>query len=245
MKIRREQAGHLVNQKSISQSAFFAKRRLSILSLSCKAYKKVTELINVSTFTACQTIKRAATIHLLLGVNDDLMAAEVKYHKNCYSLYTAKKVREDKGESSNKSHHKNAFKQLVEELRPGLEQGRAYDIASLLIKYRDYLSEKGVPGDGYTSQRLKDRLKSSFGEEITFHQQLSKAKLELIYWSNVKLQDVINAWAITQSNQVNNNSITQIWFYVCIGNSMVFGINTTSDISKLLHKYGTILKYHQ
>ena len=212
----------------------------------------MTELINVSTFTACQTIKRAATIqgdeamlHLLLGVNDDLMAAEAKYHKNCYSLYTAKKVTDDKGESSNESHHENAFKQLVEELRPGLEQGRAYDMASLLIKYRDYLSEKGVPGDGYTSQRLKDRLKSSFGEEITFHQQLGKAKPELIYSSNVKLQDVINAWAIAQSNQVNNNSITQIWFYVCIGNSMVFGINTTSDISKLLHKYGTILKYHQ
>ena len=61
----------------------------------------MTELINVSTFTAWQTIKRAATIqrdeamlHLLLGVNDDLMAAEAKYHKNCYSLYTAKKVRD-------------------------------------------------------------------------------------------------------------------------------------------------------
>ena len=110
-----------------------------------KTYKKVTELINVSTFTACQTIKRAATIqgdeamlHLLLGGNDDLMAAEAKYHKNCYSLYIAKKVRDDKGESSNESHHENAFKQLVEELRPGLEQGRVYDMTSLLVKYRDY-----------------------------------------------------------------------------------------------------------
>ena len=167
MKIRREQAGHL-DQKSIGQSAFYLQK---------KTYKKVTELINVSTFTACQTIKRAATIqgdeamgHLLLEVNDDLIAAEAKYHKNCCSLYTAKKVRDDKGQSSNESHHENTFKQLVEELRPGLEQDWAYDMASLLIKYRDYLSEKGVPGDGYTlSQRLKDRLKSSFGEEITFH----------------------------------------------------------------------------
>jgi len=95
------------------------------------------------------TIKRAATIQgheamlqLLLGVNDDLMAAEAKYHKNCYSLYTAKKVRDDTGESSNKSHQENAFKQLVGELRLGLEQGRAYDMASLLIKYWDYLQRK-------------------------------------------------------------------------------------------------------
>ena len=49
----------------------------------CFFCKKKTELINVSTFTACPTIKSAATIqgdeamlHLLLGVNDDLMAAE-------------------------------------------------------------------------------------------------------------------------------------------------------------------------
>ena len=193
-----ERASTSSRSKTDWSKCFFCKK---------KTYKKVTELINVSTFTACQTIKRAATIqgdeamlHLLLGVNDDLMAAEAKYHKNCYSLYTAKKVRDDKGESSNESHHENAFKQLVEELRPGLEQGRAYDMASLLIKYRDYLSEKGVPGDGYTSQRLKDRLKSSFGEEIIFHQQLGKAKPELIYSSNVKPQDVINACAIAQSN---------------------------------------------
>ena len=92
----------------------------------------MTELITVSTFTACQTIKRAATIqgdeamlYHLLGVDDDLTAAEVKYHKNCYSLYTAKKVRDDKGESGNESHHENAFKQLEEELRPRLETRRA------------------------------------------------------------------------------------------------------------------------
>ena len=79
VKIRREQTGHL-DQKSIGQY-FFCKK---------KTYKKVTELINVSTFTACQAIKRAATIqgdedmlHLLLGVNNDLLAAEAKYHKNC------------------------------------------------------------------------------------------------------------------------------------------------------------------
>ena len=41
---------------------------------------------------------------------------------------------------------------------------------------------------------------------------------------------------------------------ICIGNSMIFGINTTSDISKLLYiisravrrvKFETILKYHE
>lgn len=48
----------------------------------------------VSTFEACQSIKKAATIigdedmlHVLRGFNDDLIAAEAKYYKNCYALY--------------------------------------------------------------------------------------------------------------------------------------------------------------
>ena len=130
-KIRREQAGHL-DQKPIGQSAFFLQKE------NLQESDRIDKRFDVH---SSQTIKRAATIqgdeamlHLLLGVNDDLMAAEAKYHKNCYSLYTAKKVRDDKGESSNELHHENAFKQLVEELRPGLEQGRAYDMVSLLIK---------------------------------------------------------------------------------------------------------------
>lgn len=107
--------------------------------------------------------------YFFFGVKDDFMVVEVRYYKNCYFFYIVKKVRDDKGESSNKSYYENVFKQLVEELRLGLEQGRAYDMVLLLIKYREYLLEKGVLGDGYTLQRLKDRLKSFFGEEIIFY----------------------------------------------------------------------------
>jgi len=46
-------------------------------------------LINVSTFEACQSIKKAAInngdedmMRLLIGIKDDLIAAEAKYHKN-------------------------------------------------------------------------------------------------------------------------------------------------------------------
>ena len=54
-----------------------------------RSYKKKTELINVSTFEACQSIKKAAKsngdediMRLLIGIKDDLIAAEAKYHKN-------------------------------------------------------------------------------------------------------------------------------------------------------------------
>ena len=46
-----------------------------------KTYKKLTEMISVSTFEACESIKKAAAVkgdeemlHVLRGVNDDLIA---------------------------------------------------------------------------------------------------------------------------------------------------------------------------
>jgi len=55
-------------------------------------------LINVSTFEACQSIKKAATnngdedvMRFHIGIKDDLIAAEAKYYKNCYVLYIFKK----------------------------------------------------------------------------------------------------------------------------------------------------------
>lgn len=69
---------------------------------------------------------------------------------------------------------------------------------SLLVRYREFLTDEGVPGEGYTRQHLKDRLKNCFGEEVVFHQQMDRAKPELIYASSIRLQDVINAWALTQ-----------------------------------------------
>ena len=56
------------------------------------------ELITVSTFGACDSIKKAAEhqgdedmLYMLRSVNDDLVAADAKYHKNCFSLYVAKR----------------------------------------------------------------------------------------------------------------------------------------------------------
>lgn len=52
---------------------------------------------NVCTAEACQTIKEAAEsrcdeqmLHLLRGVNNELIAAEAKYHKSCFASYVSK-----------------------------------------------------------------------------------------------------------------------------------------------------------
>ena len=54
-------------------------------------------MYNVSTFQACESIKNAADVkgdesvlHCLLRVNNDLIAAEAKYRRDCFSSYVSK-----------------------------------------------------------------------------------------------------------------------------------------------------------
>jgi hypothetical protein len=54
-----------------------------------KTYKKEKKMINVCTFEACDSVRKAAEskedldmLHTLRSVNYDLIAAEAKYHKN-------------------------------------------------------------------------------------------------------------------------------------------------------------------
>ena len=142
-------------------------------------------------------------MRLLIGIKDELIAAEAKYHKNCYALYISKKSPHVRLETQTSDiDYDNAFERLAEDLKHGLDEERAFDMASLLARYKEFLLEKGVTGAGsHSTQRLKDRLRNFFGEEIVFHQhaQLGRARPELIYSFNVKLQDVINAWALSQT----------------------------------------------
>ena len=62
-----------------------------------KTYKKSRDL-NVCTFEACRSIQLAAErkgdssmLHILNGVNGDLIAMEAKYHKNSFATYVSKK----------------------------------------------------------------------------------------------------------------------------------------------------------
>ncbi|MCG7875527.1 MAG: hypothetical protein N0C90_04285, partial [Candidatus Thiodiazotropha endolucinida] len=52
--------------------------------------------------------------------------------------------------------------------------------------------KSGVESDRYTRQRLKNRLKKRFVDEIVFHQPPDRSKPELVYSSSISLQDLIN-----------------------------------------------------
>ena len=139
-------------------------------------------------------------LHILNGVNGDLIAAEAKYHKNCFATYVGKKssLCLAKGEAVD-SPHEQAFQELVIDLAVGIEQGRAYDMMSLLGKYQDILTQKGVANpESYTTQNLKIRLQKHFSSAIVFHQPADRSKSELLYSSSVNIRDVLNAWEVFQ-----------------------------------------------
>ena len=125
-----------------------------------KTHKKSRDLINLCTFEACESIQIAAErkgdssmLHILNGVNGDLIAAEAKYHKNCFATYVSKKTTLSlpKGEALD-SPHERAFQDLVFDLAAGIEQGRAYDMMSLLSKYQEILTQKGADSpESYTT----------------------------------------------------------------------------------------------
>ena len=174
-----------------------------------KTYKKCREMHSVCTFKACESVRQAAEsigdeemLHVLNSVNHDLIAAEAKYHKTCFASYISKSNLKHKGFKENEAEasYDTSFEEMAAEISEGIFQGKAYDMLSLLSKYRRRLEHNGINAKSYSKQRLKLRLQKHFGENIVFHQHPDKSKPEVIYSSNISLQDVLNAAAAAAQN---------------------------------------------
>jgi len=111
---------------------------------------------NVCTFEACESVRKApeskgdeGMLHVLISVNNDLIAAEAKHHKTCFASYisnsnlTHKGFKEIEGEAS----YGTAFKEMAAKISEGIYQGKAYDTSSLLSKYRKLLEDKGIKAE--------------------------------------------------------------------------------------------------
>ena len=146
-------------------------------------------------------------LHCLLSVNNDLIAAEAKYHKDCLSSYVSKSNLKHQGFDDGVSVHEAVFKELAQSIGHCiLEEGKAYDMSSLLLKYQDILKERGVDGASYTKHRLKERLKRYFGCDIEFFQQANKCKSEIVYSSALSIHDLINEAAASKMKTTASNS---------------------------------------
>lgn len=170
---------------------------------------------NVCTFEACESVRKATEskgdermLHVLLSVNNDLIAAEAKYHKTCFASYISRSnLRHKSFKEIGEAYYDTAFNEMAAKISEGIYQGKAYDMSSLLSKYRELLKEKGIKAESYSKQHLKLRLQKHLGEEIVFHQHPDRSKPEVIYSRNISLQDVLNASAAQNARSVSNVSI--------------------------------------
>ena len=203
------------------------------------SHKKDTKLYSVTTFSACQNILDAVEektdLEMLTKIRDvDLIAAEAKYHKACRSQYTAKRNIDCKSykEPTDEDTFSEAFNELVTEIGPGIKAGKAYTMTYLLSQFKSILEGKHICADSYRSQRLKNRLQNHFQTSIVFHQQPNPSKPELVYSSDVSLEDVINASATICAQQSQKT----------VGSSEKAAIRIPYTTKQLLYHASQILK---
>ena len=111
-----------------------------------------------------------------------------KYHKNCFSSYVAKKGKSS--QNGKDTLYKPVFQQLAE-----IKKGKAYNMASLLLRFQESLDKRGTSSESYTKQHFKSHLEKHFGDKIVFCQPSNRSKPDIVSSSAIKAQDVLNAWA--------------------------------------------------
>jgi len=83
-------------------------------------------------------------LHCLLSVNNDLITAKAKYHKDCFSSYVSKSNLRHLSFGNNVFANSTVLKDLVRSITPGISDGRTYYMLTLLQNYQENLKERGV-----------------------------------------------------------------------------------------------------
>ena len=169
----------------------------------CNCAKKHGDrsLIQVCTFLVQEKIKISAQSldekELLTKLtNNDLIALEAKYHKNCLAeVLTKAKTRQNStsGRRGNRATFDTAFESLISDTETDMNQGAAFDMGFLSTKYKEYLRQAGYDNnDSYKSERLKARLNNYLKEAIIIQPSDPANKPDLVYSSHINLQTTIN-----------------------------------------------------
>ena len=144
-------------------------------SVRRKRKKKIKQMTMVRQFQVCETIVQTATVkgdedilRVTGAVNNDLVAAEARYHKACHATYISKNNLHYEGRQE--TSYDVAFKKPPEYMSIDLDGGQTFEMSTLIGRYNDYLNEQQMSLDSYTTRRLKLRLKKHFGDNIAFHQ---------------------------------------------------------------------------
>lgn len=137
------------------------------------SHNKDRKLIKVSTDEFCSTLEKKA-----LALNDFVLLSKVgdfsklhnmgaQYHKACHSNYLKRNVKEAKVEDK---IHDKAFDDLMSNVMPMLDDGRAIDMNEMLSMYQEchrrYIGDE--ENTSYAKHHLKAKLLSRYGEQISY-----------------------------------------------------------------------------
>ena len=126
-----------------------------------------------------QTIEKAATekndYHMLSFLTTtDLIAAEAKYHRSCYSNYTpkVKKTAVSKTEESDKLDYKRfeleAYCLVVEHCHHAIEEKKVLRFQDLVFIMKEYLEKNKQELKQSTKRHLRRNLEKSFKDNLKF-----------------------------------------------------------------------------
>lgn len=113
-------------------------------------------------------------LHCLLSVNNDLIAAKAKYHKDCFSSYVSKSSLKHQGFGDEVSAHDAAFKDLMRSITPGISAGRKYGMLTLLQNYQENLKERSRRRELHQASIEITFKEAFFGQDGIFSSQQDK-----------------------------------------------------------------------
>ena len=164
--------------------------------------RRKEKLTTCQTLTAGESLVNAAKIRgdqrLLVALDgQDLIAIEVCYHRSCFRRYTNVKISEESRDQTDEDEtqiYDDAFQELKNEVEIQLFQSLdVLTMSSLRAKYVELLSRRGVNNPGYRSEKLKARLKRSFGGKVGFWHPRHRSEAELIYYDEVPKGQVVES----------------------------------------------------
>ena len=111
-----------------------------------------------------------------------------------------------------------AFDALAKELdRELIDKQKMYKSTAIRERFVKCLAAKGIAAPGYRMEKLKRRLISQFGDQLTFYQPSAASKPQLVYSSSLSAGHALDAISLhscdelgSYSNSVDNDGTENI-----------------------------------
>lgn len=121
------------------------------------------------------------TMRIRLADINDLVAADAKYHLNCYAKFIKKYEKNVKQTENEPRPDEICFISTMDELSKGLVRGEIYSLCTVWDRYCELLSDFQCDPGIYRSNAFKKRIKQHLGDQVEFVKPLSQHESLLLF----------------------------------------------------------------